>query len=85
MVMTYRGNPRSYNPRHVIRRDEIIDNRYPALRVNLPNPFGHHFRFRQPDVITQRMDLTVRIGHADIVHINQRNRACPYAPAPLPP
>ncbi len=31
------------------------------------------------------MDLTVRIGHADIVHINQRNRADARTPAPLPP
>ena len=39
------------------------------------NAFRHHFRLCQADVITKGMDLTVGIGDANVIHINQRDCA----------
>ena len=63
--------------RHVISGDEIVDHRDTALRVDIANARGHHFRFRQPDVAPQGMNLSVSVSDADIIHINQGNRANP--------
>ena len=60
--------------RHVFRGHEIIHHRHPTLRVDKTNTLCHHFRFRQPDVAAQGMDLAVGIGDADIVHIDKGDR-----------
>ncbi len=77
------GKTRVHITRHVIRRDEIIDNRYPALGLICRIRSAITSTFANP-TLSQRMDLTV--GHADIVHINQLQSPMPVrAPAPLPP
>src|SRR5699024_3427030 len=45
--------------------------------VNLANTLRHYFRFGQPDVISQRVNLPIGIGDAHIIHIDKRDCANP--------
>ena len=55
--------------------DKFHHRLHPAFRINPADTFRHHIHFQLTNITIQGMNLAVGIGNADIVHINQGNRA----------
>ena len=61
--------------RDVICRHKVVDHRDLTFRVDQADTLRHDLRLRQTKVIAQGVDLTVGVGDANVIHVNQRDCA----------
>lgn len=55
----------------VARRHEVVDQGDSAIRIDLLQAFLHHIDLHPPDRSRQGVELSIRVGDADVVKVDQ--------------
>jgi hypothetical protein len=55
---------------HILDRYELLERGHPALRVDLRDALCDDIGLEASDGVVQRAELTIRVGNANLIHVN---------------